>query len=204
MLSKQKSPCYSLRCAYVDRCVCTRSLSHTHSHTHIHTYSHFQSLLLSQTVKHSPKSTVCDEPRVQSPPSYPTLYVPRISMVRVPECPMLSVLKRKISARKKKKESVWRDPRTSSSLVVAFASVLLLLLLAPLGQVEASGTELVHLFGGAQFDKAKCVIEHSIDTGLVIAGQTLSFWAERPSGYNDDMFLVKTDSVGEDLWRNQY
>jgi hypothetical protein len=117
---------------------------------------------------------------------------------------MLSVLKRKISARKKKKESVWRDPRTSSSLVVAFASVLLLLLLAPLGQVEASGTELVHLFGGAQFDKAKCVIEHSIDTGLVIAGQTLSFWAERPSGYNDDMFLVKTDSVGVALWAKTY
>jgi hypothetical protein len=93
--------------------------------------------------------------------------------VCVPEYPMLPALK--------KKESVeWRNPRTLSCLVVAIASVLLLLLLAPLGQVEASGTELVHAYGGTGNDSAYSVIEHSIDNGLVLAGGTDSVLGRQP------------------------
>jgi hypothetical protein len=77
----------------------------------------------------------------------PVLHIPRVGMVCVPKYPMLPALKRKIIARKRKKESMWRYPLTFSYLVAA-ASVTLLLLLAPLGLVEASSDELVHAYTG--------------------------------------------------------
>jgi hypothetical protein len=76
---------------------------------------------------------------------------------------MLSVLKRKISA-SKKEESSWRDPRTFSYLVAAVASVLLLLVLAPVGQVGAA-TELLHAYGGSLADRAEvCMCVNAMDT----------------------------------------
>jgi hypothetical protein len=100
---------------------------------------------------------------------------PRVGMVYVSEHAKLSELQRKISARKKKKkkEGVWRDLCIFFGVVVAAAAfVLFLLPFAPLGRVEASSTELVHAYGGTGSDIARCVIEHSIDQGLVIAGYT--------------------------------
>jgi hypothetical protein len=114
---------------------------------------------------------------------------------------MLPALKKKISAaRKKKKESAeWRDPRTLSCLVVAIASVVLLLLLAPMGQVEASGAELVHAHGGSGDDQARSVIEHSFDHGFALLGQTASFGAGAW-----DFMLVKMNSMGVELWTKTY
>jgi hypothetical protein len=130
------------------------------------------------------------------------LYVSRVGMVCVSEHPMLSELERKISARKKKKkEGAWRGPRTLFCLfATATASVLLLLFFAPLGLVEASSTELVHAYGSTGADQARCVIEHSIDKGLVLAGGTSSYGA----GGGGDFMLVKTDPVGVELWTKTY
>jgi hypothetical protein len=56
--------------------------------------------------------------------------------------------------------------------------------------------ELLHAYGGAGEDIAKCVIEHSFDDGLAIAGSTDSFGAG-----NADFILVKTNFVGGvNLW----
>jgi hypothetical protein len=119
----------------------------------------------------------------------------------VSEHAMLSERRRKIRARKKKKkEGVWRDPRAFFCHGVAAAAfVLLLLFLAPLVQVEASSTELVHAYGSAGDDNARCVIEHSIDQGLVIAGKTNSVGAG-----SWDFMLVKTNPVGVELWTKTY
>jgi hypothetical protein len=143
---------------------------------------------------------------------------------------MLPALKRKISARKKKKkkESVWRDSRTFSCLLVASV---LLLLLALLGHAEASGTELVHAFGdGTGNYEGKDVIQHSIDQGFLISGTWLlktdsagvEQWASTPSGgciieHSIDqgfaiftlsstqfMLLVKMNSVGVVQWAKIY
>jgi hypothetical protein len=46
---------------------------------------------------------------------------------------------------------------------------------------------------------ALSVIEHSFDQGLVLAGYTSSYGAG-----NDDMMLVKTNSVGIELWAKTY
>jgi hypothetical protein len=132
-------------------------------------------------------------------PSSRVLYIPRVGMVYVSEHAMLSERRREVRARKeKKKEGAWRGPRTLFFLfAAATASVLLLLLFAPLGQVEASGTELVHAYGGATDDIGFCVIEHSIDNGLVLAGTT-------DGTGTSDFSLIKTDSVGAVLWSKTY
>jgi hypothetical protein len=66
--------------------------------------------------------------------------------------------------------------------------------------VKASSTELVHAYGGSGNDFAESVIEHSIDQGLVLAGWTTSYGA-----HNTDAFmLVKTDSVGVEMWTKTY
>jgi hypothetical protein len=121
------------------------------------------------------------------------------------QVPDASWLKRRISAaRKKKKESVvWKYPRTFSCLVaLTIASVLLLLLLAPLGQVEAA-TELVHAYatstGAAVLEYGNSVIQHSIDQGFVLAGT-----AKLAGANGFDFMLVKTDLVGVELWTKTF
>jgi hypothetical protein len=54
-------------------------------------------------------------------------------------------------------------------------------------------------YGGSSFDEAYSVIEHSIDQGLVLFGETQSFGA-----FGNDMMLVKTNSVGIELWTKTY
>jgi hypothetical protein len=133
------------------------------------------------------------------------LHVPHVGMVYESEHAMLSELQRKISARKEKKkkeEGVWRDLCIFFCGVAAAAIVLLLLLFAPLGRVEASGTELVHAYGGTGSEIARCVIEHSIDQGLVIAGNWQPAGSFGAGSY--DIILVKTDSVGTELWSKTY
>jgi microcompartment protein CcmK/EutM len=54
-------------------------------------------------------------------------------------------------------------------------------------------------FGGNNQDNANSVVEHSIDQGLVAAGTTLSYGAGPW-----DMILIKTDSVGVELWTKTF
>jgi hypothetical protein len=54
-------------------------------------------------------------------------------------------------------------------------------------------------YGGSQYDSSGSMIEHSIDNGLVIAGNTGSFGVG-----NWDIMLFKTDSVGVEQWTKTY
>jgi hypothetical protein len=54
-------------------------------------------------------------------------------------------------------------------------------------------------YGGAGYDTAYSVLEHSLDNGLVLAGSTTSYGAG-----SSDHFLLKTDSVGVLLWAKSY
>jgi hypothetical protein len=54
-------------------------------------------------------------------------------------------------------------------------------------------------YGGSGDDRAYSLIEHSIDTGFVLAGRTTTFGA---GGY--DVMLVKTNSVGVEMWTKTY
>lgn len=78
--------------------------------------------------------------------------------------------------------------------------LLLMAILAPaphtLGteQAESSETEWTRTYGGANDDRASCVIQTS-DDGYAIAGRTNSFGA---GGY--DFWLVKTNSSGDMEW----
>jgi hypothetical protein len=54
-------------------------------------------------------------------------------------------------------------------------------------------------YGGSGTDEAYCVIEHSLDQGLLLAGRTTSYGAG-----NVDMMLVKTNSVGIEVWTKTY
>jgi hypothetical protein len=63
-----------------------------------------------------------------------------------------------------------------------------------LGEVEWTKT-----YGGAQEDMA-FYVEHTIDGGYIVAGETKSF-----SGMaNSNMYLIKTDSLGDTLWTKSY
>jgi hypothetical protein len=67
-------------------------------------------------------------------------------------------------------------------------------------KTDSVGVELwTKTYGGSGADSATSVIEHSIDTGLVVAGQTDGIWAG-----STDMMLVKTNSVGLILWTKTY
>jgi hypothetical protein len=79
------------------------------------------------------------------------------------------------------------------------ASVLILLFLALPGQVGAYGTELVHAYGGTGAEFVWSVIEHSIDQGCALAGYTNSIGAG-----DCDFMLVKTDSVGMEIWTKTF
>jgi hypothetical protein len=122
-------------------------------------------------------------------------------MVYVSEHAMLSERRMNFRARKKKKkEGAWRGPRTLFCLfAAATASVLLLFLLASLGRVESSSTELVHAYGGTGSDYGECVIEHSFDQGFALVGRTTSFGAG-----SNDIVLTKTNNVGIELWTKTY
>jgi hypothetical protein len=67
-------------------------------------------------------------------------------------------------------------------------------------KTDAVGSELwTKGYGGPNADEAYSVIEHSIDTGLVICGTATGLGAG-----SDDMILVKTDSAGIEVWTKTY
>lgn len=49
-------------------------------------------------------------------------------------------------------------------------------------------------YGGASYDQGQSIAQTS-DSGFIIAGQTISFGAG-----NDDIYLIKTNSIGDTLW----
>jgi hypothetical protein len=88
----------------------------------------------------------------------------------------------------------WRHPLQLALLVLA--AVLLLAAGVP-AQVEAA-TELIHAYGDASFEECFAVVE-TFDKGLVLAGTTNSL-----GDPNGDITLLKTDSVGTELWTKSY
>ena len=55
-----------------------------------------------------------------------------------------------------------------------------------------------HTYGGALNDE--CIrVQHTTDGGFVIIGNTMSFGAG-----NNDVYLIKTDSLGNELWSQTY
>jgi hypothetical protein len=85
-------------------------------------------------------------------------------------------------------------------LLLAAAVLLLTGLITRLpAPVSAFSTELAHAYGGTNQDMAYCVIEHSLDNGFVLAGQSSSY-----SSVSDDFQLVKTTSLGVELWTKTY
>jgi hypothetical protein len=81
-------------------------------------------------------------------------------------------------------------------LAVAFSLVFLIL------PVSSSGiTTFENTYGGTGEDEGACVQQTS-DGGYIIAGNTNSF-GSGPPGYRD-VYLIKTDSLGETLWTRTY
>jgi hypothetical protein len=60
-------------------------------------------------------------------------------------------------------------------------------------------TQWASTYGGASVDYGNAVIEHSLDNGLVVAVDTFSFGV---GGW--DFMLIKTNSVGVELWSKTY
>ena len=63
---------------------------------------------------------------------------------------------------------------------------------------SAGGQLWYHTYGGASWDKAFSV-EETCDSGFVIGGYTYSYGAG-----SSDYYLIKTDSLGNQLWDNTY
>lgn len=53
-------------------------------------------------------------------------------------------------------------------------------------------------YGGADIDEANCV-HQTFDGGYIICGSTFSFGVG-----NSDVYLIRTDSVGDTLWTKTY
>jgi hypothetical protein len=67
-------------------------------------------------------------------------------------------------------------------------------------KTDSMGIELwTKTYGGSGNEYVESLIEHSIDQGLLLAGRTASYGA---GSY--DMMLVKTNSVGIELWTKTY
>jgi hypothetical protein len=54
-------------------------------------------------------------------------------------------------------------------------------------------------YGGTGIEVGRSVIEHSLDNGLLMAG-----WAQSSGAVSADYMLVKTNSVGVELWSKTY
>jgi hypothetical protein len=67
-------------------------------------------------------------------------------------------------------------------------------------KTDSVGTEMwTKTYSASVYDTAYCVIEHSIDNGFVLAGRTSSWGAG-----SWDIMLVKTDSVGVEMWTKTF
>lgn len=72
------------------------------------------------------------------------------------------------------------------------------LVLAIVGPIYSQDTLWTRTYGGGSTDEAYAVW-HNDDGGYVLAGMTDSFGA-----INQDMYLVRTDSLGDTLWTRMY
>ncbi|MCP4643645.1 MAG: hypothetical protein GY851_24570, partial [bacterium] len=67
-------------------------------------------------------------------------------------------------------------------------------------KTDASGNaQWSKTFGGTEEDKALCV-QQTTDGGYILAGPTFSYGAV----FENDMYLVKTDASGNELWSNTF
>jgi len=67
-------------------------------------------------------------------------------------------------------------------------------------KTDASGDTLwTRTYGGTGYDYGRSV-RQTLDGGYIIAGQTRSFGA----GYDDDVYVIKTNSSGDTLWTRTY
>lgn len=86
-----------------------------------------------------------------------------------------------------------------SIMTIVLVSLLVSLSLVPVaGSEEAPQVEWSEIFGGDEVDRVHSV-EQTIDCGYIFVGGTMSYG----SGYMD-VWLVKTDSVGNQVWNKTF
>jgi len=86
--------------------------------------------------------------------------------------------------------------RTTEKIAKLFAASFIIALLIPISSFGAITFE--RTYGGASDDFSYSV-QQTTDKGYIIAGSTESFGAG-----SDDVYLIKTDSLGNPLWTKTY
>jgi hypothetical protein len=72
-------------------------------------------------------------------------------------------------------------------------------------KTDSVGVEMwTKTYGGTNGDDSYSMIEHSIDQGFVLAGMTESYGAGASPSVNHYFLLVKTDSVGVEMWTKTF